>query len=308
MANINVREADAFHEADKKMIFEMIESRIAGGCDGLSSVVKGKLRDWLAAQADELVAEAERRGQPDVGYALLAHEVALVAHQQGRYRHAEELFRRCISLHLEHSGERSAGANESRHRLAMTLLKLAKAGAADETALTDEAEALLGTVVASLDHGSWKRLRARKGLGQLLTEIGQYERAVAELRTCIEAVDTAKMEGKRPEADITRQDLHCRQLLGVALRDGGLAPEEALDLHTAVRPRWAELDGDTHDNHVTARFQCALSLEAMGRLEDALAEAEQVLRLREVELGTAHGKYKQALSLRDRLASNVSNA
>lgn len=117
---------------------------------------------------------------------------------------------------------------------------------------------------------------------------------VAGLRTCLEHVAAPFAGDKRAEALAARdgglrQLLHCEKILGTGLRTQGLL-EEAAALHLAVAREWAELDGENHDNALSAQHELALTLGAAGSAVEATQMLERVVAARMREDGAGHRK------------------
>ena len=74
-----------------------------------------------------------------------------------------------------------------------------------------------------------------------------------------------------------RQLFHCEQLLGVGLRKMGCAAD-ALPLHRSVARDWAALDGDAHDNALTAQYELAQTLHSLGQAREAISIMRSIVR------------------------------
>lgn len=263
-------------------------------------------------------------------HAALRHAVGLIAHQHADYVTAEGQLRlalediRMAGARIDpprkggasrgddqHGGDGAPPAEEDEgthktcpdplallhqafeimHRLALTLRKT------PTPAHESEASQLLGAIAADCRASAEQRLRAQKMLGELMIERGDdlsVAAGVAALRECLEMLSAPFSGSKRADALLSRdgalrQLLHCEKILGTGLRAQGLL-DEAVELHRRTAQEWADLDGESHDNALSATHELALTLGAAGGGHEATRLLERVVAARVREDGAGHRK------------------
>ena len=190
-------------------------------------------------------------------------------------------------------GESDSATLESMHRLANTLIK-------DPGGQT-EAMVLFRRIHATESASETTRLRAQKMTAQILMDSGDSAGAEVELRACFAQL-ALPFAGERRAVELAagngglRQLFHCEKLLGTALRTLGRV-DEAITLHKAVARDWPVLDGEHHDNSLSAQTELALTLRAAGRNEEAEVMLSHVLQSRVREDGEQHLKTQRVRSL-----------
>ena len=307
---VDAMNADAWNVDDKNMIFTAIKQHTfegVEGFDGINGVVKSLMRSWVNKTGAKILMElegkeSEEAGGGDVGgMAALQHAIALTAHQQGDYVKSAKLFRDAIKNRTNALGEGAELTVESLHRLALSLRK--------NVDLREEAKVVLQRVV-DLAPVDLQRVRGRKILAELMIETNDAPSGVAALRICLEGFALGDREieiaNRNPQC---RQLLHCEQLLGNGLREIANKDDiidattkekyltEALNLQRTAAVDWVRLDGECHDNAMTAKCDLAVTLASVGQCEDAIHILEEVTRIRTREQGADHIKTKRASAM-----------
>lgn len=301
---VDAMNADAWNVEDKNMIFSAIKQHTFDGVegfDGINAVVKALMRSWVNKTGAKLLEEMEESGTTgsDVaGMASLQHAIALTAHQQGDYVRSVKLYRNAVKNRTDALGEANELTVDSLHRLALSLRKNP-----DDR---EEAKGVLQRVM-DLATNNTQRLRARKVLAELMIETDDAAKGVVALRVCVNdfALNDRALEisKKNPQC---RQLFHCEQLLGNGLRvlasngdciDAATKESylhEALKLQRAAAADWSLLDGENHDNALSAKCDLAVTLASAGECNDAIHLLEEVTRIRTREQGADHIKTKRA--------------
>jgi len=299
---VDAARAQAWNPTDRAMIFGAIERHVfegVPGFDGIDAIIKRLLQNWIAQTGRAICAEAAPASAADRAlHASLRHAVGLIAHQHADYAGAEQQFRLALAAKEDCLGVADDSTLETIHRLALTLRKTPSAQH------EAEAGALLRRIGDADGASAERRLRARKVLGEMLIMQGGVESVLAgveELRFCLEQLQGA-FEGEKRAGALAAKDgglrqlLHCEKLLATGLRaQGKRMLDEALALHRTVAREWAQLDGESHDNALTAQHELALTLEAAGSGAEAVELLERLVALRVREDGAGHRKTAAAI-------------
>jgi tetratricopeptide (TPR) repeat protein len=254
MSKIDTRKAEAFKEADEKMIYAAIE-KTAGGFTEVNGRIHDRLREWLAQAARELLVKL-RRGKGDTHKETLQsmNRLAMLLFDQGKLDEAEPLFRETLRVRRETLGDTHPDTLGSINNLALLLRdqgKLVEAEPLYRETLRGSRETLGDTHLDTL--GSINNMAILlMNQGKLIEAEPLYREALRGKRETL--------GHKHPKT------LDSINNLAILLRKQGKLDEAVPLFREALRGRRETL-GDTHPSTMASINNLDMLLSNRGKLE-----------------------------------------